>query len=180
MTEEEPGATPPPQAQAQPAAEVPEAVPDTQVCESTHLGQETTPAAPPPQAQAAEPLAGTAKPPKVACEICGKTVNKKNLTAHKRLHVTTLVSAVPEPVVAAPVAAKPTRTKIKAVPVAPPPPDSESQSEEEEPRPSEQPQSRQRRPTYAETCEEQERAETYTRPLTRVDRMRLLAQSGLP
>ena len=104
---------------------------------------------------------------KVECSLCGKAMNKKNLAVHQRERCKQRPQA--PKVTAVPVA--PVEPKETPEPPPPPPPLERSPPKSQEPEED-----------YEEQVEE---AEAYVpvrqeRTLTRVDRMRLLAQSGLP
>ena len=119
-----------------------------------------------------EPLPPKA-PEKAECSLCGKSMNKKSLSAHMRVRCKQ----------------RPEAPKVTAVPVAP------VEKAEAPPSPPPSPRRGQRQPSktkepddedYDEKVEEAEayggpyRGQPHQRPLTRVDKMRLLAQSGLP
>ena len=126
-----------------------------------------------------EPPAPATKPEeKAECSMCGKTMKKKSLSQHMRISCKQ----------------RPSAPKVTAVPVAEPASEPVEEADVPAPRAS-APEPAQKRPSkklakveesdsddYEEKVEEAEaRAPVrMQRPLTRVDKMRLLAQSGLP
>ena len=147
----------------EPAEETAEAPPETAEIATTSEAPAKDEAVPPTPV----PAPPSKSVEKVECSLCGKAMNKKNLPVHQRERCKQ----------------RPQAPKVTAVPVAPVKP-KETPGAPPQPPPLERhpPKSQEPEEDYDEKVEE---AEAYVpvrqqRTLTRVDRMRLLAQSGLP
>jgi len=122
------------------------------------------------------PVAPPKTPEKGECSLCGKSMNKKSLSSHMRDRCKQRPQA--PKVTAVPVAPVEKAETIETPPSPPPPP----QRGECQPSKTKEPDEE----DYDEKVEEAEayggpyRGQPHPRPLTRVDKMRLLAQSGLP
>ena len=158
----------------EPAEETAETPPEVEAKEEALVADEVTP--PDVPADTGPPVVPLA-PPKTSekgeCSLCGKSMNKKSLSSHMRDRCKQ----------------RPQAPKVTAVPVAP------VEKAEAPPSPPPSPRGGQRQPSktkepddedYDEKVDEAEayggpyRGQPHQRPLTRVDKMRLLAQSGLP